>query len=252
MKNARHARWLSLTVIAMLLVGCSMGAAAPTATPVPPTDTPIPPTATPVPPTDTPAPTDTPLPTATPSPVLIDDDFSADAGRFKCENCVIQDGALTVGPFAVVDSYEPYMAICSDCGKASNFKMSVDTWYVEGNSNSGFGVILSTGGSYSFFMAVSSWQLYNVLAYDPSVGGGRGWYTILGNWSKGGLKAGRGVNHIDVVMKTTGGRSNLTLTINNDFTRNVEFDGISGEVGVYVGRWEIGAAFDNFHYEEIR
>jgi hypothetical protein len=130
--------------------------------------------------------------------------------------------------------------------------MSVDTWYIEGNSNAGFGLVLREGeDKYTFLMAVSSWQLYNILAFDKTVGGGRGWLTVIGNWSKGGLKAGRGVNHIEVVMQSNAGQSAVTLTINDGFTRTVDIPSGSGQVGVFVGRWEIGAAFDNFHFEEL-
>lgn len=95
MKRTALASYVTLILIAALLVSCFGGAPEPTATPaptntpipptataVPPTDTPVPPTDTPVPPTDTPVPpTDTPVPptatteptpepTATPEPTL--------------------------------------------------------------------------------------------------------------------------------------------------------------------------------------
>ena len=249
MQNARIAHWIGLIVLLSLVVGCGTGPAAPTATPVPPTDTPEP---TPVPPTETPVPTDTPLPTPTKGPIIIDDDFSTDTGRFKCDGCSIQDGALIVGAFPMVDTYAPFLVLCDDCGESENYKMSVDTWYIEGNSDAGFGLVLrNVERKYAILMAVSSWQLYNVLLFDKSVDGGRGWMTYIGPWTKGGLKAGRGVNHIEVVVKSEPGKSILTLTINDDFTRTVELDDGIGKVGVFVGRWEIGAAFDNFHYEEL-
>ncbi len=251
MKNARHVRWFSLIVIATLLMGCSMGAAAPTATPVPPTNTPIPPTATPVPPTATPLPTETPLPTPTPGPIVIDDDFSVDNGRFKCDNCVVEGGILTVGPFEYIDSREPFKAICSDCGIAKKFKMSVDVWYTEGNNSYGFGVLLRDSESENdedLFATVTTNQKYNVFRFDPTVGGGVGWTSMIGGWKLGPMRPGRGVNNIEYVMDNL----TLTVTINGDFLRTVDIPSGSGQVGLYVSNFMVGAAFDNFHFEEIR
>jgi len=242
-----------LVVLFVLILSCSIGptAAQPTAAPViqptavPPTVAPptaVPPTA--LPPTDTPAPTITP----TPGPIVIDDDFSTDSGRFKCSNCVINGGELIIGPFPLVDSYEPFSAICSDCGTVSNYKMSVDTWYIEGNSNFGFGLVLRDSEKDSdLYLAVSTWLVYNVFSFDPTVGGGWGWETLIGNWTKGGLVAGRGINHVEVLMQD----SKLSITINGNFSRIVDLPGGSGQVGLYVSVFEVGAGFDNFHFEEL-
>jgi len=249
MKNARLVRWFSLVVVTTLLMGCSMGAAAPTATPVPPTDTPIPPTATPVPPTATPLPTDTPLPTPTPGPIVIDDDFSADAGRFTCDNCVVEGGILIMGPFEYIDSREPFKAYCGDCGIATNFKMSVDTWYTEGNNSYGFGVLIrDSADDEDLFATVTTNQKYNAFRFDPNVGGGVGWTSLLGGWKLGPMKPGRGVNNIEVVVEN----GTLSITINGDFLRTADIPYGSGQVGLYVSNFMVGAAFDNFHYEEIR
>lgn len=249
MRFNQSASMFVLILLMLVMVGCSTFASPPTATPVPPTDTP---TSTPVPPTETPVPTDTPLPTPTQGPIVVDDDFSTDSGRFKCEGCSVKDGALVVGPFPMVDSYAPTIVLCNDCGEAESYKMSVDTWYIEGNSNAGFGLTLrNVERKYAILLGVSSWQLYNVLAFDKTVEGGRGWFTYIGTWTKGGLKAGRGVNHIDVLVESKPGKSVLTLTINDDYTRTVDLDDGIGKVGLFVGKWEIGAAFDNFHYEEL-
>ena len=245
MKTARLTRLFWLVVLLILSVSCTIGpASTPTATLVP-TDTP-----TPIPPTETPLPTDTPVPTVTPTPgpVIIDDDFSTDAGRFKCESCYVENGELTIGPFAMVDSWKPFTVLCSDCGTFSNYKMSVDTWYAAGNSNRGFGIVVRQDDKFSYLVAMSSWQLYNVFEFDQTVAGGAGYNTLIGNWSKGGLGAGRAVHHIDIVMQN----GSMTLTINSGFSRIIELPSGKGEVGLWVGSWETSAAFDNFHFEEIR
>jgi len=250
MKNARLVRWFSLVVVTTLLMGCSMGAAAPTATPVPPTDTPVPPTATPVPPTATPLPTDTPLPTPTPGPIVVDDDFSADTGRFTCENCVVADGKLTIGPFTMVDSYTPFLAICEECGTTKNYKMSVDTWYEAGNSQFGWGLLARQDEKFTYLLAATSWQVYNVFSFDRSTEtkGGRGYASLIGRWSKGGLSAGRQVNHLEIVMQD----STMSISINGIFIRNIDLPSANGKVGLWVGNWETSSNFDNFHFEEVR
>ncbi len=241
-----------LVVLFVLILSCSIGptAAQPTAAPViqptaaPPTVAPptaVPPTS--VPPTDTPVPTITP----TPGPVVVDDDFSTDAGRFKCDKCVINGGELTIGSFPMVDSYEPFAALCSDCGTVSNYKMSADIWYVEGNSNFGYGLVLRDDQKENIYLAISSWLVYNVFSFDPSAGGGWGWETLIGNWTKGGLVAGRGINSVEVLMQD----SALSITINGNFSRIVDLPSGSGQVGLYVSNWETGAGFDNFHFEEL-
>jgi hypothetical protein len=248
MKSPRSIRLLWLIVILILSLSCSIDmGTTPTAAPIV-----IPPTAmlqrTAIPPT--PIPTDTPVPTPVPTkgPTIIDDDFSTDTGRFKCDNCVIEDGSLIIGPFPMVDSYQPFMTICSDCGSVTNYKMSVDTWYIVGNSSFGFGFVLrDSEKDEDLYLAVTTWQVYNVFSYDPTVGGGWGWKTILGNWNKGSMTAGRGINHVEVLMQN----SQLSITINDTLNRLVDLPSGSGQVGLYVSMFEVGAGFDNFHFEEL-
>lgn len=250
MKSPRSTRLLWLVVILILSLSCSIDmGTTPTEAPVV-----IPPTAivksTAIPPTPIPIPTETPIPpTAVPTkgPTIIDDDFSTDVGRFKCDNCVIDGGSLTIGPFPMVDSWKPFVALCNDCGSHPNYKMSAETWYAAGNSNRGFGIVVRQDKKYTYLVAMSSWQLYTVFEFDQTAGGGAGYRSLIGNWSKGGLGPGRAVHFIDILMKN----GSMTLTINKDFSRVIDLPSGSGEVGLWVGSWETSASFDNFHYEEL-
>lgn len=253
MKNARLTRLLWLVAALILTISCTIGSSTtPTQAPpivIQPTaisqPTAIPPTA--VPPTAVP-PTDTPMPTATQGPVIIDDDFSADNGRFKCDKCTVEGGQLLMGPFEYVDSYEPFKTICSDCGTVTNYKMSVDAWYVEGNTSFGFGLTLrDSEDSLDIFATVTTWQVYNVFSFDPKAGGGAGWDSLIGGWKQGPMKPGRGINTIEVQVKD----SSVTVTINGDMLRTVNLPKGSGQVGMYVSNFQVGAAFDNFHFEEL-
>ena len=220
--------YVSLFLI-LLLSACGGGAPAekPADTALPPlpaTDTPTP-TFTPLPTaTDTPAPTDTPVPTITPTtgPIIVDDDFSTDSGRFQCDSCVVKDGALIMGPFTAVDSFKPFFALCNDCGIATNYKMSVDTWYADGRSDFGFGLLLREHGDSPIFLATSTWLVYNVFSFDTSVKGGRGWESLMGDWSEGGLRAGRGINNLEVVMQTVDGKTKLSISINGKVRRTLD------------------------------
>ena len=249
MQKARLTRFFWLAVLAALLIGCAAPAVPPTPIPLPtqPPPTAIPPTNTALPPTNTPIP---PTITPTPGPVVIEDDFSTDTGRFKCDKCVVANGALTIGPFDMVDSFTPFVTICEECGSFTNYKMSVDTWYESGNSQFGWGLLARQDEEFMYLLAATSWQVYNVFSFDRSTEtkGGRGYKTLIGNWSKGGLSAGRKVNHLEIVMQG----SSMAISINGMLIRNLDIKVSSGQVGLWVGNWETSANFDNFHFEEIR
>jgi hypothetical protein len=155
-----------------------------------------------------------------------------------------------MGSFAMVDSYTPFVAICQECGSFTNYKMSVDTWYESGNSSFGWGLVARQDEKITYLLAATSWQVYNVFSFDRSTEsqGGRGYKTMIGNWSKGGLSAGRNVNHLEIVMQG----SSMAVWINGRLIRNVDLKANIGQVGLWVGNWETSANFDNFHFEEIR
>jgi hypothetical protein len=246
--------------LALLTVAC--GGTAPAAKPVdtalpppPATDT-IVPTIPPPTATNTPTPTDTAVPTITPTtgPIIIDDDFSTDNGLFKCDFCKVSDGALLMGPYPIELKGNPYFAICSKCGTATNYKMSVDTWYIEGASDRGFGLLLRENDGKLIDLEVSTWQVYGVWTYDPTIATtspSKGWGAITDGWVEGWLKPGRAVNHVDVLVKTENNQMTVTVTINNKGGRTLKIDSGSGNVGILVGMHSLGVAFDNFHFEEL-
>lgn len=258
MQTTRTTRFLWLTAILILSLACSIQTGS---TPPPPASPPtampqptLPPPPIVIPFTDTPAFTDTPVPTPTPEgPKIVDDDFSTDTGRFQCKYCKVQDGVLNIGPYPSVDSFEGFLALCGDCGSVASYTMSVDTWYVEGPSDRGFGLVLrhKEDGSY-IDLEVTTWQVYGVWKYDPTFNTGwQGWEGITDGWVGGGLKPGRAVNHIEVTVQSGAGRSTLTIKINGGNTRIVEIPSGSGRVGLIVGMHSIGAGFDNFHFEPL-
>jgi hypothetical protein len=150
----------------------------------------------------------------------------------------------------LIDSWEPFIVLCSDCGKSTNYKMSVDMWYNSGNSNFGWGLVVRQDDKTAYLVAASSWLYYNVFSFDLSSAssGGVGYDSLIGRWSKGGLVAGRGVNHFEIVMNG----SSMSISINELNIRTLDLPITSGQVGLWVGNWETSATFDNFHFEETR
>jgi len=244
----------------VIMIGMACGGSAPSAKPadtaIPPaaTDTPKPTSPPPPTATDTPVPTATSIPTITPTqgPIVVDEDFSTDNGRFKCDYCKVNDGALLMGPFPATDSLESYYAICNECGVAENYKMSVDAWYIEGASDRGFGLLLRENDGSFIDTELTTWQVYGVWNYDKTFQTGyQGWSGITDGFISGWLKPGRAVNHLEVIMRTENGKTTLTVTINDKGSRNFNIKSDRGNVGLLVGMHSLGVAFDNFHFEEL-
>jgi hypothetical protein len=100
-------------------------------------------------------------------------------------------------------------------------------------------------------LAASTWLVYNVFSFDTSVAGGQGWASLMGGWSEGGLRAGRGINNLEVIMRTADGKTQLSITINGKVRRTLDLPAGSGEVGLFVGTYHTSSTFDNFHFEEL-
>ncbi len=229
--------------------------AAPTATPQPPQPTQVPPTDvptnTPPPPTPTATlpPTLTPTITPTPGPIVVDDDFSTDTGRFKCDVCVIKDGEFFVGPYPAKDTFEAFYAICSDCGVPTNYKMSFDARFISGASDRGFGAILRENEGSFVDLEITTWLLYGVWHYNAELSKSAwAWddaYTS--GWVQGALKGGTLTNHIEITLQEG------QLIVNFNGKNNLlQIPKGSGRVGLMVGMHSLGVAFDNFHFEEMK
>ena len=255
MLNLPKFRLIGLVIALALVIACALGPGT-TAAPAVPSNTPAPPRTLQPPPTDQPPQTsDTPAPTVSPTPsgpIVVDDDFSTDSGRFTCTFCTVSGGVLFMGPYPATDSFDAYYAICNDCGKATNYKMSVDTYYVEGPSDRGFGLLLRENDGTFIDLEVTTWQVYGIWNYDPSHNTGYdGWSGLTQGWVSGGLKAGRAVNSVEVIIKTDAGKTTISVAVNGRNVRFMEIPSGSGFVGLLVGLHSISAAFDNFHFEEL-
>ena len=210
---------------------------------------------------NTPIPSKT-TPTSAPKPTsprfstgIISDDFSSDAGRFKCDKCEIKDGALFMGPYPSSDSVKAYYAICADCPVVTDYKMSVDATFAEGASDRGFGLLLRENDGSFIDLEIATWQVYGVWHFDATQGDStRAWDKayLSGGWAKGGVKAGRLTNHIEVTMKSTASGSTLYINMNNRSARTVILPSGQGRVGLILGMHSLGVSFDNFTFEEIK
>ena len=208
-------------------------------------------TATPIP-TETLIPTETftPSATATPGPIIIDDDFSADTGRWtECGQCRIENGALHMGPYPVSDKGEGYLAICSDCGSVQDYKMGVDATFVDGYTDRGFGLILREDSGSYIDVEITTWQVYGAWIYDKPK---NVWGNVLGGdpWKLSGtLYPSYGTNRLEVEVASQGGTSNITIYINGQRVNTGTMPAIAGRVGLVVGLHSLGVLFDNFHFE---
>lgn len=215
-----------------------------TFTPIPPpTDTPVPPTATP---TATPPPTRT----ATPGPLRYEDDFSSDTGNWlDCDNCEIENGVFTMGPFPASGAYIQHSAICKPCGMVENYRMSVDANYVEGPSERGFGFLLKWTNDYLLTLEVTPWQTVMVWKADFKK---QEWVKISGTTS-GVVNTGTQVNRIEVEFVSTGvGQSDINIIVNGKtvlvlFGQPVELS----PIGLTLYGHALEVVFDNFEFEEI-
>ncbi|MBI3168231.1 MAG: hypothetical protein HYZ22_07130 [Chloroflexi bacterium] len=199
-------------------------------------------------PTSTPLATETPV--ATPGPLVIHDDFSTDSGRWEeCGLCEIKNGYMQMGPYPSSQSAEGYLAICSDCGIAQDYKMGVDVTFVDGYSDRGYGLVLyEIDGSY-IDVEVTTWQVYGSWIYDKD---SNGWGTLMPGdpWkSHGALSPGMATNRIDVEVETKDGENIITVYINKERVNTLTTPVIAGRVGLVVGLHTLGVKFDNFYFE---
>lgn len=209
-------------------------------------------------PTATPVPTATPIPTATatPGPLVIEDDFSTDVGRWvECEECLIANGALYMGPFPSVDSAEGYTVICKDCGVVDEYRMEVDATYVSGASDRGFGLALWENEGYYIDLEITTWQTYGVWFYDKDEGKSwNAWSYLIDKPFKnsGSIRPGKLTNRIAVVVESRGGQRLATISVNGKtLESNLELLVGPGRVGFVVGLHSLGVSFDNFYFEGI-
>lgn len=249
----------SIMVFLVFLSGCSI-LASPTPTAVPPTDTPLP-TATQSPTstiTSTPLPTNTPTVTNTPGPLKISDDFSSKSNIWgDCPGCRWEDGRLLMGPYKHNDAPEDtYRLVCEACSKQIYYRMAVDVQFVEGfGMDRGFGLLvidnedrlydleISTAGFSLFWEFDYSTQLWTPLNYRQDQ-----YYTGL-------VKTVNEINHLEVIAKPREeyGYVDYYVNINNKTAFIVWNKQVKpGYVGLAVGWYGVGVAFDNFEFEEMR
>jgi hypothetical protein len=202
--------------------------------------------------TNTPIPTETPTPTATvtPGPIVINDDFSADTGRWiECGQCRIENGSMHMGPYPISDKGEGYLAICSDCGIVQDYKMGVDATFVDGYTDRGFGLVLREGDGNYADVEITTWQVYGAWVYNKSI---NSWGNLLGGdpWKLSGtLYPSYGTNRLEVEFTSQGGTSTLTIHINGQLVNTATMPAVSGRVGLVVGLHSLGVLFDNFYFE---
>lgn len=252
---------LYLVVFSVLLGACGTSeselatalaqtlAAQPSNTPTP-ADTSTP-TETAIPPTSTPIPTSTPLPSATPlpRPISLSDDFSQDnLSWLICDYCDRKNNAFYMGPWPASGAYIQHFALCEECGLITNYRVSVDATFEDGESERGYGFVLRLTDEYLITAEITPWQTVDVWKLDFI----EGWDWVNGVWT-GAVKAGRQTNHIEVeVSEGATGKSDISVTVNGKTVLVVWGQPLDqGPVGLTLWGHALEVSFDNFEFEEF-
>ena len=201
--------------------------------------------------TSTPTPTVTPLPspTQTPGPLIIQDDFSANTGRWiECGQCVIEGGVMKMGPYPISTDGGGYLAICQDCGVAQDYKMGIDATFLDGYTDRGFGLVLRELDGNYVDIEITTWQVYGVWGFDR---GKNSWGSLLKNgWEPTGyLRPSLLTNRLETEISSSGGTSTINIYINGQLVNTTTMPSVSGRVGLVVGLHSLGVSFDNFYFE---
>lgn len=240
--------------MAETMIAETVAAASPT--PLPPTETPVPPTAT-ITPTLPPTETPTITPTATPSgPIVYNDDFSTDNKNWKgCVGCRWQDGVLLLGPYEPKgESFDQgHYTICIPCGKKTYFRMAVDATFAEGFTDRFYGMLIGEGKQYQTIVGISPLQFAIMARLDYD----KGMWNLINSSSENVyntlVKPGKLTNRIEIIMSPAGaGQADLTMKLNG----TVSFVAYKipvepAEIGLYLDWHSVGAAYDNFEFEEL-
>jgi hypothetical protein len=237
--------------VAETMIAETAAAASPT-----PTETPVPPTAT-VTPTLPPTETPTIIPTATlAGPIVYKDDFSEHNSNWKgCVVCRWQDGALLMGPYKVNGdgSNQSHAAICLPCGKKTYYRIAVDALFADGFADRLFGLLVGDGKKYITYVGISPMQIAVLARGDYE----KGYYDLLNasteNVFSKLVRPGKLVNRIEIIVSPAGaGTADFTMKINGKVSYVASKLPVEpSEVGLYLDWHSIGAAFDNFEFEEI-
>jgi len=203
-----------------------------------------PPTATA---TEPPAPTLTPAPSRTPGPFIIFDDFSRDVGRWTdCGVCDYRSGELVMGPYAPSGGLAGYVTLCDDCGLVQDYTISVDSRFLDGYTDRGWGIVLrydEATGNY-VDLEITTWQVYGVWAYDAE---DRTWASPSLGWRYApALYPSYGSNRVEVAV--VGETAEIRI---NDVTVLIVEDMPVGPglVGLTVGMHLMEVGFDDFLLE---
>lgn len=210
------------------------------------TFTPVPPTATPVP-TRTPVPTETKVPTPTPGP-FVDDFSTANAAWEGCDGCKIEGGRLLMGPFDPAANF--HYTVCKTCESYMYFQTSADATYLEGQVDRTFGMVIDNE-KYMVYVGISPYAAYEVSIYDWNT---NQWKELTLKWS-GAVKGSYATNHLEIDAKPTkqSGMVDIYVKINGQVVYVIYGkEALPSLPGMGMAWHGMGAAYDNFSYEEIK
>lgn len=221
-----------------------------TATPMPPTAT-TPPTSTP-----TPEPSATLMPEPTPRKLVFTDDFSQESGAWSgCPDCVWKDGKLYMGPYEPGVDNDFHTIICDKCGERPFYRFAVDVTFTEGYADREFGLLIYETDEELMDLEIWPFQISVILKYDPKLNSWTRMRTNPDMVLNSMINPGTGTNRLEVAAKpaTQSGLVDIYKKINGLVVYVIYGkEALPSLPGMAMAWHGMGAAYDNFSYEEIK
>jgi hypothetical protein len=192
-------------------------------------------------------PEEPPTEVPTPGPLVVRDDFSSDTGIWDCEVCTLENGQLHFGPFPISGAYVQHFAYCDACGIVTNYRMSADIIFGEGQTDRGYGFLVREAPDYLFTYEITPWQSLDFWMLDFDSGN---WDWVNGLFASA-VKTGNQINRVEVEASASpSGGTDFALRANGKtplviFNRPAD----AGWVGFTMYGHAVEIILDNFVFE---
>ena len=158
------------------------------------------------------------------------------------------NGALHMGPFSADGAMLQHNAICGPCGFVTHYRMAVDVGFVDGQSDRGYGLLISLNEDQLLSMEITPWQTIDAWRLDFN---DRYWEWL--NGTVGLVRPNQQINNVEVVVEPASGggaRTDIYIKVNGKtafvlYNQSAE----PGMVGLTMFGHATEIIFDNFEFE---